>query len=155
MFYNYPIHYLYDLLAMAMLLVLGNQLFNITFSKKQVIWFLIWMMIFYQINFYLVEAFLPKEFKYITLYLGLYIGYHFIIKLNVIGSLIVIMTTTAMNGIFTNINLIFMLRFLFPNYGIALEAQHLQYTCYIISMVFLSLMTRVLKLKICDLERYL
>ncbi|MCH4887139.1 hypothetical protein EZV73_06135 [Acidaminobacter sp. JC074] len=154
MFYNYPIHYLYDLLAMGVILFLGKQLFNLTVTKKQMGLFIGWMMLCYQINFYLVVPYLQRELKYIVLYLGLYIGFRYIIKLKTVGSLIVITTTSALNGIFTNINLYFMLVFLFPNYGVALEAQHLQYTCYIVSIVLLSILTKVLNLQIFDLEKY-
>lgn len=155
MFYNYPTHYLYDMLAIVTLLINARQLFNLNLSKKQATAFVAWMMLFYQINFYITVPYLNREYKYVILYLGLYIGYHFIIKMNVVGSLIVITTTTALNGIFTNINLYFMLKYLFPNYGVALEAQHLQYTCYIISVVILTGLIRVLRVRIFDLQRYI
>lgn len=155
MFYEYPMHYIYDLLAIAMLLVLANQVFAIKVTKKQWVMFIIWMMICYQINFYVILEYFPRPTKYVTLYLGLYIGYHFIMKLNTIGSLIVITTSSAMNGIFTNINLFWMLACIFPNYGVALEHVHLQYTCYILSIVVLSLLTRVFKFRVLDLQRYL
>jgi len=154
MIYNYPIHYLYDLLAICMMLFIGKQLYNLILTKKQIISFVVWMMICYQINFYIVIRYLPREFKYVTLYLGLVIGFLLFVRLNLVGSLLVILTTTSVNGVFTNINLFFMLKFLFPNYGIALEAQHIQYTCYIVSVVILSLMTKVFNIKIFDIQRY-
>lgn len=154
MIYTYPSHYLYDFLAICMLIVLAKQLYNLILSKKQIVTFVVWMMICYQINFYVVIPKLPREFKYITLYIGLVLGFTFIIKLKLVGSLIVIMTTTALNGIFTNINLIYMLKLLFPNYGVALEAQHIQYTCYVVSIVILSLMTKVLNIRILDIQKY-
>jgi len=154
MFYSYPIHYLYDVLAVGVILFLGKQLFNLTLRKKQAALFIGWMMLCYQINFYIVVPLLSRELKYIVLYIGLYIGFRYIIGLKIVSSLIVITTTSALNGIFTNINLFLMLSFLFPNYGVALEAQHLQYTCYIVSIVFLSILTKVLNLYIFDLEKY-
>jgi hypothetical protein len=154
MIYNYPIHYLYDFLAVAMLLFVAKQMYNLVLSKKQIVGFMTWMMLFYQINFYLVIPNLPREFKYMTLYVGLVAGFTVIIRLNLVGSLIVIMSTTAINGIFTNINLIFMMGLIFPNYGVALESQHLQYTCYIISIVILSLSTKMFRIKILDIQRY-
>lgn len=154
MIYTYPSHYLYDFLAVCMLIFLAKQLYNLILSKQQIITFVIWMMISYQINFYVVIPLLPREFKYITLYIGLVLGFMFIIRLKLVGSLIVIMTTTALNGIFTNINLIFMLKFLFPNYGVALDAQHIQYTCYVVSIVILSLMTKVFNIRILDIQKY-
>ncbi len=154
MVYNYPSHYLYDFLAVSMLLVLAKQLYNISLDKKQIASFIIWMMLFYQINFYIIIPNFQREYKYAVLYIGLFLGFHFMIRLNSVVSVIIIMTTTALNGIFTNLNLLFMLQFIFPNYGVALEAQHFQYSCYIISIVILSMLTRVFKLRICDLERY-
>ncbi|MBI9013630.1 MAG: hypothetical protein JEZ08_15460 [Clostridiales bacterium] len=154
MIYNYPSHYLYDFLAVCMLLVLAKQLYNLVLSKKQIVAFVLWMMTWYQINFYIVIPLLPREFKYITLYIGLILGFVFIIRLKLVGSLIVIMTTSALNGVFTNINLFFMLRTLFPNYGVALEAQHVQYTCYIVSIIILSLMTKALNIRILDIQKY-
>jgi len=154
MIYTYPLHYLYDFLAVCMLLFLAEQLYNLVLSRKQIGLFVLWMMACYQINFYLVIPLLPREFKYITLYVGLVIAFTLIIRLKLVPSLIVIMTTTALNGIFTNINLIYMLKLLFPNYGVALEAQHLQYTCYVVSIVILSLMTKVLGIKILDIRKY-
>jgi len=137
-----------------MLLFLAEQLYNLVLSKKQIGLFVLWMMTCYQINFYIVIPLLPREFKYLTLYIGLVIAFTLIIRLKLVPSLIVIMTTTALNGIFTNINLIYMLKLLFPNYGVALEAQHLQYTCYVVSIVILSLMTKVLGIKILDIQKY-
>jgi CDP-diglyceride synthetase len=154
MVYNYPSHYLYDFLAVSMLLVLAKQLYNISLDKKQIASFIIWMMLFYQINFYIIIPNFQREYKYAVLYIGLFLGFHFIIRLNSVVSVIIIMTTTSLNGIFTNLNLLFMLQFVFPNYGVALEAQHFQYSCYIISIVILSMLTRVFRLRICDLQRY-
>ncbi len=154
MFYTYPSHYLYDFLAVSMLLVLAKQLYNISLDKKQIASFIIWMMLFYQINFYIIIPNFQREYKFAVLYIGLFLGFHFIIRLNSVVSVIIIMTTTALNGIFTNLNLLFMLQFVFPNYGVALEAQHFQYSCYIISIVILSMLTRVFRLRICDLQRY-
>ena len=154
MVYTYPSHYLYDFLAVSMLLVLAKQLYNISLDKKQIASFIIWMMLFYQINFYIIIPNFQREYKFAVLYIGLFLGFHFIIRLNSVVSVIIIMTTTALNGIFTNLNLLFMLQFVFPNYGVALEAQHFQYSCYIISIVILSMLTRVFRLRICDLQRY-
>lgn len=155
MFYNYPIHYLYDFLTISVILLMGKQMFNLRLKPTYMLAFIMWMMVLYQLNFYVIIPYLPREFKYVTLYLGLYFGFHNIIGLKTVGALIVITVTSAMNGIFTNINLIFMLKFLFPNYGIALEAQHLQYTCYVVSVVILATLLRVFNVKIFDLQRYL
>jgi len=155
MFYNYTSHYLYDILAIVTLLFNARQMFNLTLTRRQAASFVFWMMLFYQINFYITVPYLNREYKYVVLYLGLYLGYRYIIKMNVVGTLIIITTTTALNGIFTNINLYFMLRYIFPNYGIALEAQHLQYTSYIVSVVILTGIIWVLKPRICDLQRYI
>lgn len=155
MFYNYLMHYIYDIVIVATLLTNAKQLFNLSLSSKQVLAFVAWMMIFYQLNFYVVVPYLNREYKYVVLYLGLYLGYHFIIKLNVVGSLIVITTSTALNGIFTNINLFFMLKFLFPNYGIALDAQHIQYSCYVLTVMILTALLKLSRIRICDLERYI
>lgn len=154
MIYNYPIHYLYDLLAVCMLLFMAKQLYNLVLTKKQIVSFVIWMMFCYQLNFYVIIPNFPREFKFLTLYVGLISGFAVLIKLNLVGSLIVIMSTSALNGVFTNINLFFMLGLLFPNYGAALEAQHVQYTCYIISIVVLSLSTKVFGIRIFDIQRY-
>lgn len=155
MFYNYPIHYLYDLLAIGVVLFSGKQLFNLDVKRQQAVLFLFWMMMMYQLNFYVVIPYLPREFKYVTLYLGLYFGYHYIIGLKMVGALIVITVTSALNGIFTNINLMWMLKFLFPNYGLALEAQHLQYSCYVVTLVILTCLLKLSKIRIVDLQRYL
>lgn len=154
MIYQYPIHYLYDILVLGMNLMLARQVFNLKVTKKQMVAYIFWVMIFYQINFYLIEPNFSKEFKYITLYVGLLTAYYLIIRLSFIGSLIIIMCTTAFNGIMTNTNLIFMLTLLFPNYGAALEAQHLQYTCYVITVVVMCSLTLIFKLNFFDIQKY-
>jgi hypothetical protein len=154
MIYPYISHYLYDLLVIGIALLAGRAMFNLKFSKGQFFLFLIWMIFFYQLNFYITETFLPKEFKYIILYIGMTSAYILVLKLNWVAALIVIMTTTALNGIWTNINMAWMLRFLFDNYGQALEAKHLQYTCYTLSVTILNGSIALFKLHILDLKRY-
>jgi len=154
MFYNYPSHYLYDFVVLTMNILLAKQVFNLTLTRNQIIAFVGWMMIFYQINFYLIVPNYPREYKYIILYLGLILAYYLIANLSFTASLIVIMTTTALNGIWTNINLGFMLQFVFKNYGLALESQHLQYTCYTLTIVIMASLVMLFRFRIFDIQKY-
>lgn len=154
MIYNYPIHYLYDILVLLMNILLARQVFNLNLTKYQPVLFVAWVMVFYQINFYIIEPNFPKEYKYIILYIGLLTAYYFIAKLSFIASLIILMCSTAFNGFMTNMNLLFMLRFLFPNYGAALEAQHLQYTCYTFTVVLICFLSILFKVKFFDIQKY-
>lgn len=153
MIYPYISHYFYDLLVIGVALLAGRAMFYLKFTKKQFL-FLIWMMFFTSLIFYVTEVFLPKEFKYVVLYLGMTSAYIYVLKLNWVAALIVIMTTTALNGIWTNINMAWMLEFIFDNYGQALDAKHLQYTCYTLSVTVLNGSIFFFKLHILDLERY-
>lgn len=154
MFYNYPIHYLYDFLVLSMNILMVRQVFQLRLSTERMLLFIAWVMVFYQINFYVVEPSLPKEYKYIVLYIGLLSAYYLIMRLSLVGSMIIIMCTTAFNGVMTNINILFMLRFLFPNYGAALQAQHLQYTCYVITVVLICFATILFRVEFFDIEKY-
>jgi hypothetical protein len=154
MIYPYVSHYLYDILVIGAALVVGKQLFNFKVTKKQFVAFLLFMMFFYQINFYVTEAFFVKEYKYVVLYMGMLLAYMYILKLRLIAALIVIVTTTALNGIWTNINLIWMLHFLFDNYGDALDAKHLQYSCYTLSVIVLNSLMVLFKVRIVDIRKY-
>lgn len=152
--YNYPIHYLYDFLVVGITLLMARQVFNLKLSKIQLALFLVCMMFCYQLNFYYVIPVLGPSFKYLTLYLGFLFAYTVIVRLSFIASLIVIMSLTAFNGLWTNINLYFMLQFLFSDYKEALSYQHLQYTCYVVSVVILSSLMLLFRVKILDIQRY-
>lgn len=154
MFYPYPSHYLYDIMVVGITLLMARQVFNLSLTKKQLVAFVTLMMVCYQANFYIVEPLWGKEFKYITLYFGFLIAYTVIVRLNLISSLIVILSLTAFNGIWTNINLYFMLQTLFGTYAEALAAPHVQYTCYVVSVVILSSLMLLFKVKILDIQRY-
>lgn len=154
MIYPYISHYFYDCLVMLMTLLVGRQIFNIRLTTRQVVFFVLFMMTIYQLNFMFFIPKFGKSIQYVTLYMGLLISYKYIIKMNTIASLIVITTSTAINGIWTNINLHFMLTFLFANYGMALESKHVQYTSYVIVLVILDLILLGFKVRILDLEKY-
>lgn len=152
--YNHPSHYLYDILIMLMMVLMGRQLFNLTMTWKQVVAFVSFMMVFYQINFLVVEPLLGKGPKYLVLYLGLYLAYMLIVKLNWLSALVTILTMSAFNGIWTNINIMVMLSFFYDNYAEALEHQHAQYTFYVVTVMFLAGFTILSKFKLFDIQKY-
>lgn len=153
-FYPYPSHYIFDILVMLMMLLLGKQLYNLTVSKKQGVAFIAFMMMFYQINFYITEVYFDRSFKYPVLYLGLVLAYMIIVRLNLISAMIVILTTAALNGIWTNLNLAFMLTFVYENYGVALEHKQEQYGFYMMTIVIMSSLLMLLKVRIFDIQKY-
>jgi hypothetical protein len=154
MFYPFPLHYLYDFLVLTMTLIVTRQVFNLKLNIKQYTAFVSVMMFFYQFNFLVIERQFPKEVKYVTLYIGFMVCYMYIVKLKFLPALIITMCTTAFNGIWTNINLFFMLSFLFPTYEVALEFKHLQYTCYTFTVLVLSALTLLFRFRIFDIQRY-
>ena len=154
MIYNYPSHYVYDFIAVASSLLIVRQIFALSMGKKQFVLFMAWMMTVYQINFYMVIPYFPREYKYLTFMIGFFLAYKIIGKLNYVSSMIIVMVMILLNGMWTNINLYFMLQFIFPNYGLALEAQHFQYTSYIVSVLIGTTIVLLSKVKIVDIERY-
>jgi len=154
MIYPYISHYFYDLLVVSLALLVGKQLFHLKFSFKQFLMFLAVMMLCYQFNFYIVERFFGKEYKYVILYIGMLIGYSKLLKLNLIASLIVIMTTAVVNGIWTNVNIMWMLTFLFDTYEEALASQHVQYTCYTLTTCVFNGLLILFRVHIFDIQKY-
>lgn len=152
--YEYPIHYLYDVLVMLMMVLMGRQFFNLNMTRKQVISFVLFMMVFYQINFLYVEPVYDKGPKYLVLYLGLFLAYKLIAKLNWVSAMLVILTTSVFNGIWTNVNVMFMLTFFYDNYGIALDHKHEQYTFYFITVMIMAGLTLMSRFKIVDIQKY-
>lgn len=154
MFYEYPSHYIYDFIVISMTVLVGRQAYNIKMSPKQYAVYTAFMMLCYQINFYIIVPFFPREFKYVTLYVGLLLAFLYILKLKLIPALIVIVSAAAFNGIWTNINLYFMLKYVFENYGKALEAVHAQYSYYVISVIILSSLVLISNIKVVDIQKY-
>lgn len=153
MFYPYFSHYFYDILVISIALLAGKQLFHLKFSQKQFIAFIIAMMFCYQLNFYFIED-IGKEYKYIVLYTGMILSYIFILRLSLTAALIVIMTTTAFNGIWTNFNMLWMLKFLFDDYQAALDSKHIQYTCYTVTVCTFNSLIVLFKIHIFDIQKY-
>ncbi|MBN2795461.1 MAG: hypothetical protein JXR88_08660 [Clostridia bacterium] len=152
--YAHPSQYLYDILVMLMMVLMGKQLFNLTMTWKQVVAFVSFMMIFYQINFLFVERLVGKGPKYVVLYLGLFIAYMLIIKLNWLSALVTILTMSAFNGIWTNINILLMLSLFYDDYAEALSHQHAQYTFYVVTVMVLAGFTILSKFKLFDIQKY-
>ncbi len=154
MIYEYPVHYLYDLVLVIATLLVINQCFLITASKKTILIFVLFMMLCYQINFYIAIPLIGRPFKYVILLIGFFISYKFVLKLNMISSVLVLMGTVLINSLITNINLLFMLTFIFTDYETALKSAHLQYTCYMFTVLLFSVAIKISKITIIDIERY-
>lgn len=152
--YPHLSHYLYDILVMLMMVLMGKQLFNLNMSWKKVVVFVAFMMIFYQINFLFTEPLIGKGPKYLVLYMGLFLAYVIVIRLNWVSALMMILTMSAFNGIWTNINVMVMLTFFYENYAEAISHQHAQYTFYVVTVMTMASLTILSRFKLFDIQKY-
>ncbi|MBI9013629.1 MAG: hypothetical protein JEZ08_15455 [Clostridiales bacterium] len=148
------IYTIHNLIITYLTLGILRQLFYIKRNKIQTISYVLWMQAVFIFNDFFIQAHLPLEFKYLSLFVGFTFGFIVFLKLPIVSTTLFMIVNLAINGIATNFNIVALLLTQFDSYGLALESDFIQYTSLVMVTLMVFMILKTFDVRILDISRY-
>lgn len=148
------IYFAHNLIITYITLGILNQLFYIRVDKTRNVLYVIWMQLFFIVNDFVIQVYLPLEYKYPFIFIGFIVGFLVFLRLPIVASMLFMIINLAVNGIATNLNIFTLLINQFTSYGLALENDFYQYTSLVMVMMMMYMILKTFNVRILDISRY-